>query len=139
MTSLGIFLLLLPSFLFSYYSKDVFGLSLIDNLKKWSFAKYLAIFIFFLYFIYLLWYGHDYLVLDDVTKNRDLGYYYIESLFIYYLMPGMSLAAIVYAKAVGYFFVRESSFDSCISEDLSFIFGWLHLLYFSWRMYLEHL
>ncbi|PKH98310.1 hypothetical protein CXF78_19360 [Shewanella sp. 11B5] len=65
---------------------------------------------------------------------------YLEDWVLYYLVPGLCLAAVIYSKPVGYFFGDNSSeFGSSIKEDVAFMLGLLWLLFFTWQIFLESL
>ena len=134
-TFIGICLLTLPLIIFDVYSNREFDLTLSDNLQKWRLGKYFGVSLVFIYVIYLLIYGHAYVVLDAHQSST-----FPEDWFDYYIFPGLSLAAVIYSKPVGYFFSDNSSeYGSSITEDISFLLGNLCLLYFTWRIFLESL
>jgi hypothetical protein len=134
-TFLGLFLLVLPLIFFDIYSNREFDLSLSDNLKKWKLGKYFGVSLVLIYVIYLLWYGHSYVVMDiHETKTH------IEDWFDYYVYPGLFLAAVIYSKPVGYFFTGDGAgYGSSIKEDISFLLGNLGLVFFIWRIFFESL
>ncbi|MGI2170453.1 hypothetical protein ACROAE_09685 [Shewanella sp. MF05960] len=106
-----------------------------DNLKKWKWAKYFAIILVLAYVVYLLIYGHSYVVTGAYETSI-----YIEDWVQYYLVPGLCLAAVIYSKPVGYFFGDNSSeFGSSMKEDVAFTLGLLWLLFFTWQIFLESL
>jgi hypothetical protein len=121
--------------IFDFYSNREFDLTLTDNLEKWKLGKYFGVVLVLIYLIYLLSYGHNYVVMDAHETNT-----YIEDWFDYYIFPGLCLAAVIYSKPVGYFFSENGSgYGSSITEDISFLLGNLSLVYFTWRIFLESL
>ncbi|MEM5504754.1 hypothetical protein WNY81_07820 [Shewanella frigidimarina] len=134
-TFLGICLLMLPLIFFGIYSNHEFDLSLSDNLKKWKWGKYFAVILVLVYVVYLLMYGHSYVVMGAGETST-----YLEDWVLYYLVPGLCLAAVIYSKPVGYFFGDNSSeFGLSIKEDVAFMLGLLWLLFFTWQIFLESL
>ncbi len=134
-TLLGVFLLILPLIFFDFYSNREFNLTISDNLNKWKVGKYFGIILVFIYIIYLLRYGHSYVVMDPHETST-----YFEDWFNYYIYPGLCLAAVIYSKPVGYFFSDNSSgYGSSIKEDISFLLGNLCLVMFTWGVFVESL
>jgi hypothetical protein len=132
-TFIGFLLLFSPLVAIDVYSNREFDLTLSENLEKWSFAKYLAALIVFLYCIYLLVFGHEYVVVGELYSRTDS-----DDVFNYYLFPGFCLSAIIYSKPVGYLFGQGATYDgSSMTEDISFILGWCGLIFFTLGVVIE--